>query len=207
MIVTEFTPLSATIGGVLIGIAAVLLMAFEGRIAGISGIVGRLFPPFAGSDALGAAAFLLGLIAAPLAYDAAASVFIHADRLQRCRPDGGCRTPGRLRRDVRRRLHQRPRCVRLGAAVVPFALRHRDLHGSRLRHGIRPAPFDRRLSMGILVNALAGLIFGLGLLISGMANPAKVQNFLDLAGSFDPSLIFVMAGAVIVTFAGYRLLP
>lgn len=74
MIVTEFTPLSATIGGVLIGIAAVLLMTFEGRIAGISGIVGRLFPPFAGSDALGAAAFLLGLITAPLAYDAAASV-------------------------------------------------------------------------------------------------------------------------------------
>jgi uncharacterized membrane protein YedE/YeeE len=60
--------------------------------------------------------------------------------------------------------------------------------------------------MGILVSALAGFIFGLGLLISGMANPAKVQNFLDLAGSFDPSLIFVMAGAVIVTFAGYRLL-
>ena len=54
-------------------------------------------------------------------------------------------------------------------------------------------------------NFLAGLIFGLGLLISGMANPAKVQNFLDLAGSFDPSLIFVMAGAVAVTFIGYRL--
>jgi len=56
-----------------------------------------------------------------------------------------------------------------------------------------------------LVNLLAGLIFGLGLLISGMANPAKVQNFLDLAGSFDPSLIFVMVGAVLVTFAGYCL--
>ncbi len=54
-------------------------------------------------------------------------------------------------------------------------------------------------------NLLAGLIFGLGLLISGMANPAKVQNFLDLAGSFDPSLIFVMAGAVTVTLIGYRL--
>ena len=52
---------------------------------------------------------------------------------------------------------------------------------------------------------IAGLIFGLGLLISGMANPAKVQNFLDLAGTFDPSLIFVMAGAVVVTFIGYRL--
>jgi len=56
-----------------------------------------------------------------------------------------------------------------------------------------------------VANFLAGLLFGLGLLISGMANPAKVQNFLDLAGSFDPSLIFVMAGAVAVTFAGYRL--
>jgi len=54
------------------------------------------------------------------------------------------------------------------------------------------------------LNFLAGLIFGLGLLISGMANPAKVQNFLDLAGSFDPSLICVMAGAVAVTFLGYR---
>lgn len=56
-----------------------------------------------------------------------------------------------------------------------------------------------------LVNLLAGLVFGLGLLISGMANPAKVQNFLDLAGTFDPSLIFVMAGAVAATFVGYRL--
>ena len=55
------------------------------------------------------------------------------------------------------------------------------------------------------VNLLAGLVFGLGLLISGMANPAKVQNFLDLAGTFDPSLLFVMAGAVVVTLAGYRL--
>ena len=59
--------------------------------------------------------------------------------------------------------------------------------------------------MRSIANLLAGLIFGLSLLISGMANPAKVQNFLDLAGTFDPSLIFVMAGAVVVTFAGYRL--
>jgi uncharacterized protein len=58
--------------------------------------------------------------------------------------------------------------------------------------------------MRIVINALAGLVFGLGLLISGMANPAKVQNFLDLAGTFDPSLIFVMLGAVLVTFVGYR---
>ena len=58
--------------------------------------------------------------------------------------------------------------------------------------------------MRTVINALAGLIFGLGLLSSGMANPAKVQNFLDLAGTFDPSLIFVMIGAIVVTFLGYR---
>jgi uncharacterized protein len=59
--------------------------------------------------------------------------------------------------------------------------------------------------MRIAVNILAGLIFGLGLVISDMANPMKVQNFLDLAGTFDPSLICVMLGAVLVTFLGYRL--
>ena len=71
MTVTEFTPLASTIGGALIGIAAVMLMLFNGRIAGISGIVGRLFPPYAGADPGGAAAFILGLIAAPLVYAAA----------------------------------------------------------------------------------------------------------------------------------------
>ena len=44
----------------------------------------------------------------------------------------------------------------------------------------------------------AGLLFGLGLILSGMANPAKVLNFLDLAGAWDPSLALVMAGAVSV---------
>jgi uncharacterized membrane protein YedE/YeeE len=45
---------------------------------------------------------------------------------------------------------------------------------------------------------LAGLVFGLGLILSGMANPAKVFGFLDLAGHWDPSLAFVMAGAIAV---------
>lgn len=58
--------------------------------------------------------------------------------------------------------------------------------------------------MGLLVSAAAGLLFGIGLLVSGMANPAKVQNFLDLAGIWDPSLAFVMAGAVATTYVGYR---
>jgi uncharacterized membrane protein YedE/YeeE len=57
----------------------------------------------------------------------------------------------------------------------------------------------------LLVSLAAGLLFGLGLVISGMSDPAKVMNFLDIAGTWDPSLAFVMAGAVSVAFAGYRL--
>ena len=57
-----------------------------------------------------------------------------------------------------------------------------------------------------LVSAyLIGLVFGIGISISGMANPAKVLNFFDVAGSWDPSLILVMGGALVVTFIGYRL--
>lgn len=59
--------------------------------------------------------------------------------------------------------------------------------------------------MPILVNLGLGLLFGVGLVVSGMSNPAKVLNFLDIAGTFDPSLAFVMAGAVIVAFLGFRL--
>jgi len=58
--ITQFTPLASTIGGVLIGVAAVMLMAFSGRIARISGILGRLFHPYADADPRGAAFFVLG---------------------------------------------------------------------------------------------------------------------------------------------------
>ena len=50
----------------------------------------------------------------------------------------------------------------------------------------------------VFTSLLAGLVFGLGLIVSGMANPAKVLGFLDLTGSWDPSLAFVMAGAIAV---------
>lgn len=62
--ITDFTPVSALLGGTLIGLAAVLLMAFHGRIAGMTGIVGGLVSPVAG-DWGWRAAFLAGAIAAP----------------------------------------------------------------------------------------------------------------------------------------------
>ena len=59
------------------------------------------------------------------------------------------------------------------------------------------------LTMQRLTVLASGLIFGIGLTISGMVNPSKIINFLDLAGAFDATLIFVMGGAVIVTAIGY----
>ena len=52
---------------------------------------------------------------------------------------------------------------------------------------------------------IAGLVFGLGLVISQMVNPAKVIDFLDIFGDWDPSLALVMGAALIVTAIGYRL--
>ena len=58
--------------------------------------------------------------------------------------------------------------------------------------------------MARILSALAiGLVFGAGIALSGMANPAKVLNFFDVAGTWDPSLAFVMGGALIVTAIGY----
>jgi uncharacterized membrane protein YedE/YeeE len=51
---------------------------------------------------------------------------------------------------------------------------------------------------------VAGLVFGIGLIVSGMSNPAKVVGFLDLAGNWDPSLAFVMGGAIAVGLVTFR---
>lgn len=61
--------------------------------------------------------------------------------------------------------------------------------------------------MKLMIPLLSGLIFGAGLLVSGMAQPAKVVAFLDVAGDWDPSLAFVMLGAIAVHFGAYRLVP
>jgi len=58
--------------------------------------------------------------------------------------------------------------------------------------------------MKTLAAFVAGLLFGLGLIVSGMTDPAKVQTFLDLAGHWDPSLALVMAAAVAIAFPAFR---
>lgn len=66
MVATSFTPIASLLGGALIGLSAVLLMWATGRIAGVSGIVARLFPPYEDGELAGRLAFVAGLIAAPV---------------------------------------------------------------------------------------------------------------------------------------------
>ena len=63
---TAFTPIASLAGGALIGLSAVLLMSLTGRIAGVSGIAARLFPPYADNEFAGRLAFVAGLVAAPV---------------------------------------------------------------------------------------------------------------------------------------------
>jgi uncharacterized membrane protein YedE/YeeE len=66
MVITSFTPIASAFGGALIGLSAVMLMAFAGRIAGISGIASRLLPPYEDREFSGRLALVAGLVAAPL---------------------------------------------------------------------------------------------------------------------------------------------
>lgn len=58
--------------------------------------------------------------------------------------------------------------------------------------------------MKVFITFIAGLLFGLGLIISGMTNPAKVIGFLNITGSWDPSLVFVMVGGISIAYSGFR---
>src|SRR5690606_13336110 len=79
------------------------------------------------------------------------------------------------------------------------------LHGDRRRGGVRLAARARwaggALVKTLVVAALSGLVFAIGLGISGMTDPRKVIAFLDVTGGWDPSLAFVMMGAIAVHFA------
>jgi uncharacterized membrane protein YedE/YeeE len=59
--------------------------------------------------------------------------------------------------------------------------------------------------VSVLGALAAGLVFGVGLILSGMTDPGKVKGFLDVAGNWDPSLAFVMGGAILVGFFAFRL--
>lgn len=98
--------------------------------------------------------------------------------------------------------------TRIGAAsVCAFAAARAYIkHNIRLGKDGHPSP-SKKHAIDVVVDGAAGLVFGLGLAVSGMMSPAKVSAFLSVAAaSFDPSLIFVMGGAMGVTMLGMKLI-
>jgi uncharacterized protein len=200
----DFTPISAAIGGALIGLSAVLLMLLNGRIAGITGVFAGLIDP-TGIDRAWRATFIAGLIVGCMDRFHGC----HAEDADELHRDRGSRPSGRLRYAAEQRMHVR--AWRLWHRAVIAALTCCDwrVHGcGDGRRGAVPARV-RRLTMRALAGLLCGFIFGWGLFVSGMMRTEKVLGFLDVlaipSGKWDPSLAVVMIAALVVTGAGYAL--
>ena len=145
---TEFTPIAAIVGGLLIGAAILVLFHTLGRIAGVSGMISGAFRKATpGPERAWRFAFLGGLLLGPVvaiqltgqsAHPALASELAGADR---GRPGGGAR------HGHGQWLHQRSRRLRRLAPVAPVHRRHRRLHGLRIPHRVRRTPLlGRRLT-------------------------------------------------------------
>jgi uncharacterized membrane protein YedE/YeeE len=93
--------------------------------------------------------------------------------------------------------------LRLGAPFATLIGGHRDIHGIWRSNGFLDSPRDPL--MQLLIALISGTVFGLGLSISEMINPARVIGFLDIAGHWDPTLLLVMCGALAVTVPLYPL--
>src|SRR3546814_19058721 len=103
---------------------------------------------------------------------------------------------GRRRHAAWQRLHVRPRRLWTGATVRPFARGGCDVHGLRGADRVRDAAGGP--AMKIVFALISGTLFGFGLALSGMTDPAKVVGFLDITGAWDPSLGFVMGCSLLV---------
>ena len=199
---TTFTPISGLLGGILIGLASAGLLLADGKIAGISGILGRSLFPVSG-DLGWRLAFLAGLpIGAWLTarVSPGTSEFAITGNTLLLVAGGllvgfgtqlgsGC-TSGHgvcgLARGSRRSLVATVTFM-ASAAITLFLARH--VLGVCV--------------MRMLAAALCGIVFGVGLALSGMTNPAKVLAFLDVSGHWDPTLACVMGGALAVSAAGF----
>ena len=184
------------IGGLLIGLAASLFLLVNGRIAGISGILAGLITSKFTSEWFWRAAFVIGLGLRRGHLRLAARRITVATSSWKC-TIGARRTARRVWHQIGFRLHFRPRYMRLSAPFTALTRRHGDFH--RLRHTDCLSNEASFLMLPTISSFALGILFGLGLSISEMTDPARVIGFLDIAGRWDPTLICVMGGALAVT--------
>ncbi|GAA0720219.1 YeeE/YedE family protein [Dokdonella soli] len=197
--------MSGWVGGVLIGMAAALLLWLNGRIAGISGIVNAVTGA-ASSDRGWRVAFLLGLM---LAGGGTMRWFAVGEPHRQGYPVILLVVGGLL---VGFGTRMGSGCTSghgvcgLGRLSLRSLARGADLHGRRDGDGVRDAPLAGMVGMNArwFAALFSGALFGVGLAISGMTDPRVVQGFLDIFGQFDPTLILVLGAAVGVTVIAFR---
>ena len=195
----NFTPYASLIGGVMIELAALLLMLTHGRVMGVSGIGGLVMPAGKG-DMAWRLMFVIGMLAGPFAV-----ILSLAVPWRSCRRPPACASGCRLhRRDwhggrvgctsghgICGLARLSPRSTVAVATFMATGLATVYL----VRHVLWGQGMTRHISL-----ILIGALFGGGLALSGMLNPSKVAGFLDLFGIWDPSLAFVMGGGVVANF-------
>ena len=190
--------LKALYGGFLIGGGAAMLLLVNGRIAGISGIAGNLVRGSAGDGAwrvafvvgLVAPALLLGLgnvgFAGGLAWTAASGLLVGFGTQVGSGCTSGHGVCGLANLSVRSLVAT---LTFMATAMITVFI---------VRHGTT--------RMKTLAAFVAGVLFGAGLLISGMTNPTVVLGFLDVSGDWNPALAFTMAGAIAVAVPAFHLM-
>jgi uncharacterized membrane protein YedE/YeeE len=203
----HFTPWLSLGGGILLGLASAAFILFNGRILGISGILAGLLSPRSG-DVGWRIAFVLGIAAAPFV----SALVLPADLIAASRIEAGYAS------------------IAIAGLLVGFGTRYGS--GCTSGHGVcglsRLSPrslvatltfmtlgflwsmsfvtrFERTCMKHRISEFLVGLLFGLGLILSGMTDPSKVIGFLDIFGLWDPSLALVMGGAIAVGFFAFAL--
>ena len=201
---TSFTPLESFLGGCLIGLSAFLLMAFKGRIMGMSGILADVVAHTGTGERSWRLMFLGGAILGPMIWQLIAGNTSNGKPFQRA-TILHCRVTRWGRNCDRVRLYLGSRDMRACPNVATLAGSCAGVYGQcDCDRGIDQVGLTEHPMGRLIVAFVSGLIFGIGLALAGMLNPAKVVGFLDIFGLWDPSLALVMVGGIAVNLIGLR---
>ena len=218
----HFSPLTALVGGSMIGLASAILWIGNGRIAGISGIFGQLLPPAR------TVSWRFVFLAAMGRCGPFSLVFISRPRCWRTRGrtgptnwlpsmDSHSWPIGWSWHKNWQWLHIRTRCMRISPVFHPLInfrnrfFRHRNIHRFNNRDSIMATHIRATSTSPIYIAtaALSGGLFGSGLYISQMVDPLKVLRFLNFgalaSGNWDPSLAFVIVAAIAIMAIAIKL--
>ena len=190
-------PFEGFLGGLLIGVGAALMLLGAGRIAGVSGLAaGAVGLARSSATRNLCVAFIIGLPLGALTVAALSGpLVIRYSHTPWILIAGGLLVGFGSR--TRFWMHKRAWRLRSLSSFAALARRHGSLHRDGRRNRCGDECVGRVMkNKQTIIGLLSGILFGVGLAVSGMCDPVRVRAFLDIGGAFDPTLAFVMAGAL-----------